>query len=78
MKRDILDDPVALVEDAEHRNPLGHGRHAPLSVHGRARLMRRWQRYVLLLRALAAPGERKRDQKRNCRVSHAYSGIQGS
>jgi hypothetical protein len=78
VKRNILDDPVALVEDSEHRDPLRHRRHAALAVRGRGRLPRRGQRRVLLLRALAARGERERGKQRSSEDAHVYSGIQGS
>jgi hypothetical protein len=34
VKRDILDDSVALVEDAEHRHPLRHRRDSAFAVGG--------------------------------------------
>jgi hypothetical protein len=75
---DVLDDAVALVEDAEHRGALNHRRHPTLAVGGRGRLARGRQRRVRLGFALAAAGERKRDQQRGREPTHAYSGIQGS
>lgn len=78
VKSDILDDAVTLVENAKDRNPLGHRCNSALPARGRGRLTRRRKRNVLLLGTLAAPGKRKHDQQRNCDVSHAYSGIQGS
>jgi hypothetical protein len=78
MKRDILDDAVALVENPENRDTLRHRRDAVLPRHGRPGAGRRNGRALLLLRALAARGERQRNEQR-CRVPfHAYSGIQGS
>jgi hypothetical protein len=75
---DGLDDAVALVEDAEHGNALRHRSHRLR--HGRSRLASRHlrRRRILLLRAAATRGERKRDQQRSGKQSHAYSGIQGS
>jgi hypothetical protein len=78
VKCDILDDAVTLVENAKDGNPLGHRRNSALPGRSRGRLTRRRKRNVLLLGTLAAPGKRKRNQQRNCDVSHAYSGIQGS
>jgi hypothetical protein len=40
VERDVLDDPVALVEDAEHGDALRHRRHSTLTVRGRGRLSR--------------------------------------
>jgi hypothetical protein len=78
VKRDVLHDPVALVENAEHRHPLRHWRDAGLA---RARRRRdvadRPSLRVLLLTAVASC-KRQRDEKRNGCGAHAYSGIQGS
>ena len=55
VKRDILDDAVALVEDAEHRDPLRHRRHAALAGCGRRRpAVAAGSGGVLLLAPLAA------------------------
>jgi hypothetical protein len=62
MERDVLNDAVALVEDAEDRDTLRHWSHATFSVRGRSGLLRRWQGRVRFRLALAARGERKRDQ----------------
>jgi hypothetical protein len=78
VKRDVLDDAVALVEDAEHRDALRHRRHAALSRRCWRHLTRWRNRRVLLLRAFSARGERKCDQQRCGGPRHAYSGIQGS
>jgi hypothetical protein len=78
VKSDVLDDAVTLVENAKNSNPLGHRSSSALPVRSRGGLTRRRKRNVLLLGTLAAPGKRKPDQQRNCDVSHAYSGIQGS
>ena len=32
LEHDVADDPVTLVEQAEHRDPLGHWSHARLSL----------------------------------------------
>jgi hypothetical protein len=78
VQRDVFDDAVALVEDAEHRDALGHRRNSrrahPLrdgGVSGRPLPLR-------FLLAAAARGERQRDQERCGCLKHAYSGIQGS
>jgi hypothetical protein len=78
MQRHRLDDAVALVEDAQHRDPLRHRRDAALAIGGRGGLARRGQWGVLPLLALAARGERKRGQQECGAQAHAYSGIQGS
>jgi hypothetical protein len=77
VKRNVLDDPVALVEDAEHRDPLRHRRHPALAVSRRRRLPRRRQRDSLLLVALAAR-RKGQHRQRDSRRAHVYSGIQGS
>jgi hypothetical protein len=78
VKRDVLDDAVALVEYAEHRDALRHRRYAALSRRGRRHLAHRCNRRVLLLRAFSARGQGKCDQQRCGGLRHAYSGIQGS
>jgi hypothetical protein len=78
VKRDVLDDAVALVEDAEHRDALRHWRHAALASGGRRDLASGRRRRVLRLIALAARNERERSQQRGGSCPHAYSGIQGS
>jgi hypothetical protein len=77
VKRDVLGDSVALVEDAEHRDALRHRRDAGL-VRRRRRggIPRRLSRLLLLF--ATASRERQRKQNRSTRRSHAYSGIQGS
>jgi hypothetical protein len=76
MKRDVLDDPVALVEDADDRDPLRHRGHAALPRRSRGRLTA--GRRGVLLTALPARGERKGGKQRSGGAVHAYSGIQGS
>ena len=77
MKRDILDDAVALVEDSGDRDALRHWRNT-LPRGGGSGLPCRRHRRALLLCALAARGERQRNQQRCGDLLHAYSGIQGS
>jgi hypothetical protein len=76
VKRDRLDDAVALVEDAEHGHALRHRGHAALARRGRGDLSAARRRRILL--ALAARCERKHDQQRSSNPAHDYSGIQGS
>jgi hypothetical protein len=77
MEGNILDDPVALGEDPEHRDALGHRRHPALPGRGRGRLPR-LARSTLRFASLAAGSERERHQQRYGNPSHAYSGIHGS
>ena len=78
MKSNVLNDSIALVEDAEHGDPLRHWRYAALPVCSRTDLVRPRRSSVLLAIALAARDKRKRGEQ-GCRCqSHAYSGIQGS
>jgi hypothetical protein len=77
-KGHVLDDPVALVENPQHRDALGHRSHSALPGRGHRDLLVRRSRRILLLRALAAGGERKRDEERSGELRHFYSGIQGS
>jgi hypothetical protein len=62
LQGDVLDDAVALVEDAEDGNPLGHGCHPTLPCRRDRHALVHRRHGILLLRALAARGERKRDQ----------------
>jgi hypothetical protein len=78
MKHDVLDDAVALVEDAEHRDSLRHRRYAMLAATGAAPGRGRRGR-ILLLGAAVAAGKRERDQEQRGELAiHAYSGIHGS
>ena len=77
MERDVLDDAVALVEDAQHRDALRHRGHRA-AVGRLAGLPGSWKRRVLSFIALAARGERERGQQQCGGLLHAYSGIQGS
>jgi hypothetical protein len=74
---DVLDDPVALVEDAEDRDPLRH-RSEPRLVDARrcGGIGDHRRRRVLLAPLPAARGEHERNG-RCSRETHAYSGIQG-
>jgi hypothetical protein len=75
VKRNILDDPVALVEDPEDSHALGHRGDIGLSRARRRSLLGRG--LVHLLSAAVARGERQDDQQGGC-GPHAYSGIHGS
>jgi hypothetical protein len=77
VERHRLDDAVTLVEYAQCSQPLGHRSDAAFAIGGGPRLPSWRQRHILIL-ALAARGERQRDQQRCRGLFHAYSGIQGS
>jgi hypothetical protein len=77
-QRDVLDDAVALVEDAEHRDALRHRCDTTLAVGGCRNLWPLCRRGILLLRALAARCQRKTGEDDWNDRSHVYSGIQGS
>jgi hypothetical protein len=79
MKRDVLDDPVALVEQSENRDSLAHRRHARLIDARRcSRIGNHRPRRILLVAAAAGRhGERGQDDRCGSQA-HAYSGIQGS
>jgi hypothetical protein len=77
MEGDILDDAVALVENGEHRNALGHRRDTGL-VRARSRAVAGARPRRILLGAAAARGQRERDHQRRCDPRHVYSGIHGS
>jgi hypothetical protein len=78
MERHVLDDSVALVEDAEHGDALRHRSHSALPRRGRLHLGHSRRGAVLLRRIPPARGERDRDQQRSEKRPHAYSGIHGS
>jgi len=65
VQRDILNDAVALVEDAQHRDALRHRRHAAFPVRGRSDLAPGLRRLLL---AASATGKRGRKQ-------HYHSGV---
>jgi hypothetical protein len=78
VKRDILDDAVALVEHAKNRDALGHGRHArQIGTWRRRRIGNHGLRRVLLAAAVTRR-ECEDSQQRDSKSFHAYSGIQGS
>jgi hypothetical protein len=76
VKRDILHNPVPLVEDAKHRDALRHWRDSSLVASRPGRIFRRRGRILRHVAAVTS-GEREREQQ-NGRPLHDYSGIQGS
>jgi hypothetical protein len=79
MERNVLDDAVALVEDAERGHPLPHRGHARLIAADRRRGVADHRFGRIFVAALAAGGERERHQdERSSERAHVYSGIQGS
>jgi len=76
MERDISDDAVALVEDREDGDALGHRSYA--SDRGRPATGPFRRNLILLLAATAASRKRDPDQQGCGEQSHAYSGIHGS
>jgi hypothetical protein len=76
--RQVADDPVALVQQADDREPLGH-RGDPRLVRNLHRRLRGGRLGLALAGLLApAPGNKGRhDQRTDRRRSHLYSGVQG-
>jgi hypothetical protein len=77
-QRHVLNDAIALVEDAEHRDALGHRGHPALPGSRCRRIGRGRRRRILLLGAPAAGREREHNQQRRGNPGHFYSGIHGS
>jgi hypothetical protein len=76
LQRQVPDNAVALVEQANHRDPLRHRRHARLFGGGARNLDGDGIAFGRLVIALAAPGKRgHRDQARR-KLLHCYSGVQ--
>lgn len=73
----VLDDAVALVENSDHGDALGHRRHSALPCRGRRSLYPS-ELGRIVLTAPSARGQRECDEQRCGNLSHAYSGIQGS
>ncbi|MDL2340454.1 MAG: hypothetical protein QFB89_03910 [Pseudomonadota bacterium] len=75
-KRHFLDDPVALVEHAQNRHPVGHWGDPDIAAFGR-----RGRSATVLGLLMTAPAGAERgdaaEQEEN-RPAHVYSGIQGS
>jgi hypothetical protein len=78
VERNILNDAIALVEDADDRDALRHRRNAALSMSSRRNLPNTRHGRVPLLSALVARGKCEQGQERCGIAFHAYSGIQGS
>ncbi len=78
MKRDVLHDAIALVEDAEDGDALPHRSHPALAGSGLGDLGRGRRGRIPLFLAAAAGDEGQRDQRQENELSHAYSGIHGS
>jgi hypothetical protein len=78
VKRHILYDTVALVEDGQHRDALAHRGHAGLIHAGRRRGIGDHRLRGVLLIAFAARDKRERQDQSCGRLEHAYSGIHGS
>jgi hypothetical protein len=78
VKRDVLLDTVALVEDSKDSDTLRHRRDPALSgsADGLTTVHRRGG--VLLLTTAAACRKRERNDDGRGRPGHAYSGIHGS
>ena len=74
----VADDPVALVEEAEHRDPLRHGRHSG-KVPGRLRQADGLRGALLPRSGFAfAPGGGEQGDRHDYRCDpHAQSGVQG-
>jgi hypothetical protein len=77
MQRDILDDAVALVEDAEGRDPLRHRGHPRLVGARRDGGVGDRRLGSILFLAAAAACEGQREQRQGGETLHAYSGIHG-
>jgi hypothetical protein len=80
MERDVLDDPIALVEQAEDRDPLAHGGHPRLIDARRSRRVgdHRARRILLVSAAPAGRNGERKHGERGSLAAHVYSGIQGS
>jgi len=77
VKRNRLDDAVALVEDAERRNPLTHRGDAGLIDARRRGGVHDHRLGIVLLAIAGAGGERERQDGQGNAGLHAYSGFQG-
>jgi len=79
LQRQVADDPVALVEEADDRDALGHRGHALLGL-GRGLPAVRLAALLFVTLAASAAGKRERKQGAQGRggAHRAYSGIQGS
>ena len=74
----IVDDPVALVEEADDRHAVLHRSKAGLVALEHLAGVRRLE--FLLVRGLLAPARRERESERDANAGvpeHSYSGVQG-
>jgi hypothetical protein len=78
VERDVLDDSVALVENAQNRDALGHRRDSALPGGRGGDGLGGARRIVVLLAAASATGKREANQNRSGEPHHAYSGTHGS
>jgi hypothetical protein len=79
MQGDVLDDAIALVEDAEDRDALGHWGDSALAIRGCLDLSPGRPGGILSrLAPFAACGKRQAGDRERERRAHAYSGIHGS
>jgi hypothetical protein len=80
VENDVLDDPITLVEDAEHGDALRHRRHSTLPGGGGRHLVRCARRILLAIAPVASGqgDERQSNQHRSKRPHRAYSGTHGS
>ncbi len=78
LQREIADDPVALVEQRDHRHPLGHRRHARGINSRRERFGDDLILGHLLVLPAVASGNRQtyRGKSKNASPAHAWSGVQ--
>ena len=74
LERQVADNPVALVEKAEHRDPIGHRRHAWLVGAG-ARNVDRDCLTLVARRGIPAAGAKRRQRNQDPAGAHAYSGF---
>jgi hypothetical protein len=78
LQPEIVDDAVALVEEADDRDPVLHRRQPGLIAFEHLAGVRRLR--LLLVAALLLPARRERQSQRHRndpREAHSYSGIQG-
>ena len=76
---EVADDPVALVEQPDHCDPLGHGSHARLLRRGAGNVDRDGLIALLnLLCAIAARCRQQRKGQEGVEPLHAWSGFQAS
>jgi hypothetical protein len=76
-ERQVADNPVALVEQAEHRHPLAHrGRPARLGIGRQGDVVDRFVGRRILAAAAGCPGKRRGKNKGEARA-HAPSGVHG-